>query len=186
MSNLWNTDLTDLNNFYGFTSLNLLLTIIVVIVFIIALVYFFKNTKLYDKHSSPLYFVILIIFTAAGFMYINRAQKISDLKADYEIAIGKIDKYIVTIPNKSSGGITCHFNYKVSNTLRFNQNSQNPYTILHTRRPNLKINYLVIYQESKPLNSYILLNYPIKDSIDFKKYQVLFEKEIPENVFRND
>lgn len=29
MSNLWNTDLTDLNNFYGFTSLNLLLTIIV-------------------------------------------------------------------------------------------------------------------------------------------------------------
>ena len=184
MNNLWNTDLTDLNNFQGFTSLSILLTIIVAIVFIIALVYFFKNTKLYNKHSIPLYFVILIVFTAAGFMYINKDQKISDLKADYEIAIGKIDKYIVTkgvnISNK------CDFTFEKKGKVFYGNNNSNPYTDLPNKKPNLELSYLVIYQKSKPINSYILLNYPIKDSSDFKKYQVLYEKEIPENVFRND
>lgn len=184
MNNLWNTDLTDLNNFYGFTPLNLLLTTIVAIVFIIALVYFLKNYKFYNKYSIPLYFVILILFSAAGFMYINRDQKIINLKADYEIAIGKIDKYIVT---KGVNKINrCDFTFETNGEVYYENNNSNPYTNLPNKKPNLETNYLVIYQKSKPTNSFILLNYPLKDSIDFKKYHVLFEKEIPENVFRND
>lgn len=184
MSNLWNTDLTDLNNFQGFTSLSILLTIIVAIVFIIALVYFFKNTKLYNKHSIPLYFVLLIFFTVAGFMYINRDRKITDLKTDYEIAIGKIDKYIATKGvNKLN---RCSFTFEKKGKVFYVDNNSNPYTNLPNEKPNLELSYLVIYQKSKPINSYILLNYPIKDSSEFKKYHVLFEKEIPKNVFRND
>lgn len=181
MNNIWNTDL---NNFYGFAPFNLLLAIGIIIIFIVALVYFYKNSKQYNKHSTPLYFVLLIIFTAAGFIYINKDQKITDLKADYGIAIGKIDKYIVTKGvNKLN---TCDFTFEKNSEVFYGNNNSNPNINLPNEKPNLEINYLVIYQKLKPTNSYVLLNYPIKDSLDFKKYQVLFEKEIPENVFRND
>lgn len=183
MSNLWNTDLTDLNNFHGFTSLNLLLTTIVAIVFIITLVYFLKNYKFYNKYSIPLYFVIIILFSAAGFMYINRDQKIINLKADYEIAIGKIDKYIVT---KGVNKINrCDFTFETNGEVYYVNNNSNPYTNLPNKKPNLELSYLVIYQKSKPTNSFILLNYPLKDSLDFLKLKAEFKNGIPKKVFRN-
>lgn len=185
MNDFWNTYLTDLNNFQRFTPFHLLLGISVIIIFIIAIVYYFKNAKLYNKYDAPIFFVMLIIFTVASYMYINRAQKLADLKGDYAIAIGKIDKYTVSIPNKGSGTTTCDFSYTINEEIYFNQNSSNPYTTLPNKKPNLEIDYLVIYEKSKPINSYILLNYRIKDSLDFLKFRAEFKKGIPENVFRD-
>ena len=133
---------------------------------------------------KPLYLVLLIVFTVASFMYINKDHKITDLKADYGIANGKIEKYIVSKGvNKLN---TCDFTFITNGEVFYGNNNSNPFTNLPNEKPNLELNYLVIYQKSKPINNYILLNYPIKDSTDFKKYRVLFEKGIHKNVFRND
>jgi hypothetical protein len=139
--------------------------------------------RLTKKHSTPLFLVLLVLFTVGGFIYINKDRKITELKQNYEIAIGKIDKYIVTKDvNKLN---TCDFTFEKNREAFYGNNNSNPYTNLPNEKPNLELSYLVIYQKSKPINSYILLNYPIKDSLDFKRYKLIFDNGIPENIFRN-
>lgn len=53
-------------------------------------------------------------------------------------------------------------------------------------KPDLEIEYLVLYQKNKPQNSAILINYPVRNTDDFEKYKLLFKNNIPKNVFKRD
>ncbi len=164
---------------------NFIIISIPVLLVIIGLVYFFKLKKSHNTEWKLLYFVVLIFFSIGIYLYIKKDQDFNNLKKDYELSIGIINKYIVTKAGKGQNGNICEFDFQVGSKLIKSQNSSNPYTNLPNNKPNLDINYLVIYQKNNPENNFILLNYPIKDSLDFFNYKKEFKNAIPEKVFKN-
>lgn len=167
-------------------SVNNKMIILIVTFFIItALVYFKKTEKKQNTQWRLLYLVILVFFSIGIYLIIKKDQDFNNLKKDYELSIGLIDKYIVTKAGKGQNGNKCDFNFQADGKLISAQNYSNPYTNLPNNKPNLEKNYLVIYQKNNPKNNFILLNYPIKDSSDFLFYKKEFQNKIPENTFKN-
>jgi hypothetical protein len=61
------------------------------------------------------------------------------------------------------------FSYRLDSTLIVNHYSENSFYIPEAG-VRVKEKYMVALDKNSPHNSFILFNYPIKDSTDFKRY----------------
>ena len=161
---------------------------------IIYIIYYTYNN--YVNMHLQLKIILVILFF--GFIYgikntLDKSDNFNILKNNYELSKGTIMKYFVSnlkggVPSKGIAGSTNYINYKYYvNSVKF-QNGYGPnnYVDLPDIKPNLNVEFLVIYEKGNPQNSFILLNYPIISQNDFKKYLDNFKNEIPENVFETD
>lgn len=135
--------------------------------------------------------LVLVIFVSIFFSYLNYVENISfnALRNNYALSKGKIITYLIS--NKvslrgGSGSNDVKYTYSVNNKEFDNKYSERGYIDIPDVKPDLNIEYLVLYQKDSPKNSVILLNYPIENSGDFEKYKGLFKDEIPKNVFKRD
>ncbi|WP_139259502.1 hypothetical protein [Flavobacterium xanthum] len=109
------------------------------------------------------------------------------LNNNYSLTSGKIEKYFVANKISLRGGTGLNdkkYVYYVDEARFENSYDENIYIDVPNKKPNLNIDYLIIYEKGNPKNSYILLNYPIKNSDDFSKYIELFKYKLPNDVFK--
>ena len=114
------------------------------------------------------------------------------LIVNYSLAKGKITQYFV--PNLKGGvssrGISSSTNYikyiyTVDTKIIENAYDFNSYIDIPNIKPNLDIEYLVIFENTNFKNSFILLNYPLSSDGDFDLYKKQFEIKIPKNAFKH-
>jgi hypothetical protein len=160
--------------------------IVMIICIVYALFYLYKNFNRIEGQLKLLIgFLILGLFFGI-YNSLKENNSFKDLKNNYSLTNGKIEKYFVA--NKvslrgGSGSNDIKYVYFVNEERLENAYDENIYIDIPNVKPNLNTDYLVIYEKGKPKNSFILLNYPIKNSSDFEKYEELFKYKIPNNVF---
>lgn len=168
---------------------------IVVLIFAIiySLYYLFKNYGTIDTQLKVIMCLLIFGFIYGIYNTIISNDSFNKLIDNYSLTTGKIMQYFV--PNLKGGvasrGISSSTNYikytyNVDSKKYENAYDFNNYVDIPDLKPNLDIEYLVIYEKGNPKNSFILLNYPINSSKDFEKYDDLFKDKIPENVFKHN
>lgn len=164
--------------------------IIVMLLFIICASYYLYK-KFQNTNNELRIILVLLIFGSIFLSYYNYQENISfnALRNNYAISKGKINNYFIS--NKvslrgGSGSNDIKYTYLANNEEFENKYSERGYIDIPDVKPDLNVDYLVLYQKDNPKNSVILLNYPIKNNSDFEKYKSLFKDEIPKNVFKRD
>lgn len=168
---------------------------IVVLIFavIYSICYLYKNYGTIDTQLKVIMCLLIFGFIYGIYNTIVSNDSFNKLIVDYSLTAGKIRQYFV--PNLKGGvasrGISASTNYikysysvdskKIENAYDFNN-----YVDIPDIKPNLEIEYLVIYEKGNPKNSFILLNYPLIRQGDFEKYEKMFAEGIPKDVFRRD
>lgn len=163
--------------------------IVLVLSAVFASYYLYKNFQ--NINNGLKIILALVIFVSIFFSYSNYVENISfnALKNNYSLSKGKIITYFISNKVSLRGGVGSNnvkYTYSVNNTEFENKYSERGYVDIPDLKPDLSIEYLVLYQKDSPKNSVILLNYPIENSVDFEKYRGLFKNEIPKNVFKRD
>lgn len=164
--------------------------IIVMLLFAICVSYYlYRNFQNINNELKVI--LVLLIFGAFFLIYYNYQENVSfnALRNNYALSKGKINNYFVS--NKvslrgGSGSNDIKYSYFINNRQFENKYEERGYVDIPNEKPDINIEYLVLYQKDNPRNSVILLNYPIKNSSDFENYKVLFKDEIPKDVFKRD
>ncbi|MTH15346.1 hypothetical protein [Flavobacterium sp. LC2016-01] len=146
--------------------------------------YFIKNSKSIDFQLKIIFIVILILVVMTLYFKANGQKNVSFLKKDFSLTSGHIEEYFVAFSSKNTNKVT--YIYRIGNKFIENSYSQNSYVAIPDYKPDLSILYLVIYEKKNPQNSFILLNYPINTSEDFRNYKKMFENKIPANAIYED
>jgi hypothetical protein len=162
--------------------------IIVMLLFAIcASYYLYKNFQNINNELKTI--LVLIIFVSIYFSYYNYQENRSfnALKNNYALSKGKITNYFIS--NKvslrgGSGSNDVKYIYSVNNKEFENKYSERGYIDIPDIKPDLNIEYMVLYQKDNPKNSVMLLNYPLRRQGDFEKYEKIFAEGIPKDVFR--
>lgn len=147
------------------------------------------------KNKSKMDIISIVVITSFIIMLpiIKFFQDI-DLKKivnNYSVTKGFVESYIITnkvsVPTTGAHaqGNNVKFSYSIGDNIFMKSYSEPGRVEIPDIKPDLSIGYLVIYEKSNPENSFILLNYPVKDDAKMKEYEELFQKGIPDNVFRN-
>jgi hypothetical protein len=164
---------------------------VIVLVFsaVFASYYLYKNFQNINNELKTI--LVLIIFVSIYFSYYNYQENISfnALRNNYALSKGKINNYFIS--NKvslrgGSGSNDVKYTYLVNNKEFENKYSERGYIDIPDIKPDLNIEYMVLYQKDNPKNSVILLNYPLRRQGDFEKYEKMFAEGIPKDVFRRD
>ena len=161
--------------------------IIVMLLFAICASYYlykkFKNTN-----NELKILLVLLIFGSIFLSYYNYQENISfnALRNNYALSKGKITTYFIS--NKvslrgGSGSNEIEYTYLVGNEEFEHKYSERGYVDIPDVKPDLNIEYLILYQKDNPNNSVILLNYPLKNKSDFDKYKKMFLQGIPKDIF---
>lgn len=159
-------------------------TLIYIIVLICIAFYFLKNIKTIDYQLKLI--LILLFF---GFIYIiyygiEEDKNVILLKNNYSLTTGNIEEYFVPKLRGRGSNTSIKYIYHVNNKYIKNSYQENPHIDIPNNKPDLSTLYLVIYEKTNPKNSFILLNYPIKNSDDLEKYNKLFADKIPKDAFK--
>lgn len=163
-------------------------TILTILFIIVAM--WFACRMIIPNNKKTLQRKLVIGFLSFGtfiviYFLIERDINYRTICSNYSVAKGKISNYFVTNRKGHNGSFnSIKYNYIVKNDTLTGNYSENRYVEIPDEKPDIKIDYLVIYENGNFENSFILLNYPIKDSADFIKYQKQFKDKIPENVFK--
>lgn len=149
--------------------------------------YLIKNIQKIKNELKTI--LVLLIFGAFFLSYYNYQENISfnALRSNYSLSKGKINNYFISNKFSLRGGTGSNdlkYTYNVSNREFENKYSDRGYIDIPDVKPDLTIEYLVLFEKDNPQNSVILLNYPIKSKNDFKKYEIIFASGIPKNVFK--
>lgn len=160
---------------------------ILFLVLICSMYYFFKNYKTLDFQPKLLLCIAILGSIWLFFQEKEENKDFNNLKNNFALTTGKIEKYIVVNLKgyKGNPGNSIKFKYVCNNETIENSYYESYIVSIPDAKPDLNISYLVIYEKSNPKNSYILLNYPIKNSDDFENYKNMFRDKIPEDVFKN-
>lgn len=167
------------------------------IIFIIAMLLFAICTSYYlyrnfqNTNNELKVILFLLIFGAFFLSYYNFQENISfnALSANYSLSKGKITNYFISNKFSLRGGTGSNdvkYVFLANNEEFENKYSESSYIDIPDLKPDLNIEYLVLYQKNNPKNSFILLNYPIKSKDDFNKYVAIFTEGIPKDVFKRD
>jgi hypothetical protein len=165
--------------------------IIFIIIILFATFYFIKKFE-----SSNIQIKIILIIVIFGLIFkiysiFAEHKNYLELKNNFSLTNGHIDLYFVPkikggIPSRgipaSTNSIT--YSFKIHDSIIKCDNLDGVYIYLPDEKPNLKIEYLVIYENNNPKNSFILLDYPINNNGDLEKYKKLFSQKIPDNAFK--
>lgn len=164
--------------------------IIVMILFVIcASFYLFRNFQ--NTNNELKLILFLLIFGAIFLSYYNYQENRSfnALRTNYSLSKGKIANYFISNKFSLRGGTGSNdvkYTYIVNNREFENKYSDRGYIEIPDLKPDLNVEYLVLYQKDNPINSIILLNYPLRNQGDFEKYEKIFVKGIPKGVFKRD
>ncbi len=164
--------------------------IVVMLLFAIcASYYLYKNFQ--NTNNELKIILVLLIFGSIFLSYYNyQENKFFDaIRNNYALSKGKINNYFVS--NKvslrgGSGANDIKYGYFINNRQFENRYAERGYVKIPDVKPNLNIEYLVIYQKDNPTNSIILLNYPLTAKNDFEKYEKIFSNGIPKDVFERN
>lgn len=146
-----------------------------------------------SKDKMEIIGIIVGAFSILGLMIIKiiRDNEFEKLVNNYFVTHGYIENYYVTnkvdLPTLGvrSQGNSVEYSYFVDKKFYIKKYTEPGRVEVPNIKPDLTINYLVIYEVGNPENSYILLNYPIKNQIQLKEYEEIFKKAIPDDAFRN-
>ncbi|KUJ61649.1 hypothetical protein AR687_11970 [Flavobacteriaceae bacterium CRH] len=169
-----------------FLDLNIFFKIIIfllVTLVLFRLCYFFEGFSTFKFPTLLGIFVFLLIAVIMFFGALIQTHFVIRIKENYALAEGKITYYHSGRGRGQTGKV--EFNYVADDELISNSFTENSFVEIPETKPDTTISYLVIYEDSLPENSYLLFNYPIKDSDDMLEYEELFKKGIPEDVFVN-
>ena len=164
---------------------------VIVLVFsaVFASYYLYKNFQ--NTNNELKVILVLLIFGAFFLSYYNIQENrfFNALRNNYALSKGNIITYIVS--NKvslrgGSGSNDVKYTYLVNNKEFENKYSERGYIDIPDIKPDLDIEYMVLYQKGSPKNSVILLNYPLRSQGDFENYEKMFAEGIPKDVFRRD
>ncbi|MCD9576684.1 hypothetical protein [Flavobacterium soyae] len=142
--------------------------------------------------NNQLKIILIILSLGSIFLTYDRFEKnisLNKLKANFAITKGKIEKTFISNKTSLRGGSPRNdvtYSYSVDGEQYTIKNIENEYIIIPDVKPNVDIDYVVIYQKDNPKNSILLLQYPILKDKDFENYEKLFEKTIPKNTFKNN
>lgn len=161
--------------------------IIVMLLFAICTSYYLYK-KFQNINNELKILLVLLIFGSIFLSYYNYQENISfnALRNNYALSKGKITNYFIS--NKvslrgGSGSNDVKYNYLIGNEVFENRYSERGYINIPDVKPDLSIEYLILYQKDNPNNSVILLNYPLKRKSDFDNYKEIFSKGIPKDIF---
>ena len=158
------------------------ITILFILV-VLGMCYYLLNYKNMDPQLKVLIYVLL--FVGVGLIYFNvkDEKQARSIILNHGLTTGKIDRHIISSSGKSiQYGI--EYSYLAEEESIQNRYYENAFVNVPEEKPNLEIEYLVIYEKGNPKNSFILLNYPINTPEDFDRYKKLFEKGIPKDAFK--
>lgn len=159
-------------------------TIIFLIILLCFAIYIIKNYKTIDFQLKIILSIIFLFIIINLYFDVNGVKKVTSLKKDFSLTTGQIEEYFVANRSKSTNKVK--YIYLIGNRFFENSYNENPYVSIPDYKPDLKTLYLVIYEKKKPKNSFLLLNYPVNTSEDFKKYKKMFENKIPENAIKEN
>lgn len=162
--------------------------VIFALIMICVLFYLVKNFKTIDIQLKFL-LIVLILGSVAGISLSKEEERnVELLRSDFSLTTGSIEEYIV--PNmKGFRGNTSNsirYIYKVGKEFISHSYYENYFISIPNDKPDLSLLYLVIYENTNPRNSFILLNYPINSSGDLEKYKEMFKHEIPADAVKQD
>ncbi len=166
-----------------------ILIIALILVFILATFYAVKNFK--DFNSIQKIFLLLagcvVVFGVINFVRNNDFKKLIN---HYGITKGSIERYNVesklSLPSRglSNSRNRISFTYQVENKRYKKMYSQNGFVDVPDKKPDLTMEYIVIYQSDNPQNSFLLLNYPIRSKSELDRYRRQFLEKIPDDAFK--
>ena len=145
-----------------------------------------------DNQLKLILYILIIGFISGIHRTFVSNNNFNRLIVNYSLSKGKITQYFV--PNLKGGissrGISSSTNYikyiyTVNTKIIENSYDFNSYIDIPDIKPNLDIEYLVIFEKTNFKNSFILLNYPLSSDGDFDLYKKQFEIKIPKNVFKH-
>ncbi|PAM92702.1 hypothetical protein B4N84_21460 [Flavobacterium sp. IR1] len=150
--------------------------------------YFIKNYKTLDVQLK-----VLLLIAMVGTVWLFGEEKIktkdlNNLKSNYAITTGKIEKYLVANLKgyKGNPGNSIKYSYSYNDEIIENSYYESYLIAIPDNKPDLSILHLVIYEKTNPKNSFILLNYPVTSPEDFERYKEMFKDKIPANAFKQD
>ncbi|MCC9065757.1 hypothetical protein [Flavobacterium piscisymbiosum] len=167
--------------------------IILIFVLFFSFYYVFKNYKTAHLQSKILSLIGIVGSIWLMYYEINKNNSVELLKRNFELTTGTIEKYLVpnikgAIPSVGKGADHNYikYSYEVNDKTETNSYDENYFIKIPDIKPNLNIPYLVIYEKTNPLNSFILLNYPINNADDLNRYQEKFSHGIPDDTFKKE
>lgn len=163
------------------------ITILFVLV-VLGMSYYFLNYKSMNAQLKVLIFILLIGGVWLVYSNVKDEKKTRSIILNHSLTTGKIDRHIISTTGYKSQvtryGI--EYSYLAEGKIIQNRYYENAFVNVPEEKPNLEIEYLVIYEKGNPKNSFILLNYPLIRQGDFEKYEKMFAEGIPKDVFRRD
>jgi energy-coupling factor transporter transmembrane protein EcfT len=159
------------------------LIVIFVTILLFRLCYFFENFSTFKISNLLAIFALLFIGVFLFFKALKETYFVIKIKENYGLTQGKITYYKSGRGRKVKGQVD--YDYVVNNILISNVVEENDFVDIPDKKPDTTINYLIIYEQKRPQNSFLLFNYPVVESDDILEYQELFKKGIPDDVFVN-
>jgi hypothetical protein len=166
-----------------FLSLSSVFRIIIellIAILLFRLCFFLRYFSKFESTSLISIFVLMFGMVVCFFNLFVERHCVMQLKENYALAEGEIT-YYETGRGKSKGQI--EYNYMVDEKMILDTLYENSFVKIPDEKPDTTLKYLVIYHEDSPQNSFILCDYPIIGNLDKIRYEKLFEKEIPIDVF---
>ena len=153
--------------------------------------YLYRNYYTIDVQLRVAIYVFVFCLIFVIYDTIDSSESFNKLTANYSLSTGKIVQYFVPrlkggIPSRGIAASTNYirYTYNVDSTKIENAYGPNYRVDVPDVKPDLNMEYLVVYQIGNPKNSFILLNYPIVNETDIEKYKRLFADGIPDSAIK--
>jgi hypothetical protein len=158
--------------------------IIYLIVLIGIVVYFSKNFKKIDMQLKAILVFLFFCFCFLIYYGIEESKRVISLRNNFSLTSGNIEEYVIPKLTGRGAHKKIKYIYKINGEFVENQYQENYYVAIPEDKPDFSILYLVIYEKTNPKNSFMLLNYPIKNPNDLEKYKKLFAEKIPDDAIK--
>lgn len=180
-----------MKDFFNLQNNTKLFILALLLALIYAFYYLIKNNKTMELQLKIIVILLIMGFVFGIYNSFKENNNFSLLLNNFSLTEGKINQYFVPnlkggLPSRgiSSSTNSIKYNYYVNKKCFKNGYDFNNYVEIPDEIPDLNITYLVIYEKTDPENSFIFLNYPIKNSDDLEKYKKLFQNKIPKDAFK--
>lgn len=139
--------------------------------------------KIPFKMNGPIILIIgiiaLIVFRYSVFNH--NTNEIDDFMKYGMFTLGKVVAYNAKTygPNGVGSSPSIRFSYRVQGVEYLEESD---YNVPNENGPNEGCLFMAIYLPNNPRKCILLLNYPVKDSVDYEKYIEEFKTQRPDNL----
>lgn len=175
-----------MKDFFNIGQHTKVVAVIYLIVLIGIAVYFSKNFRKIDIQLKVVLVFLFFVFCFLIYYGIEDSKKVISLRNNFSLTSGNIEEYVIPKLTGRGAHKKIKYIYEISGEFIENQYQENYYVAIPEDKPDLSILYLVIYERTNPKNSFILLNYPIKNPNDLEKYRKLFAEKIPDDAIKSE